>query len=178
MRLEKHYLAGGAVHHSTDLGHRQTAVEHAIEGIGKLHEVHLAQNGQDPLGVVFGEAMRDYAVECLLQGAYVREYHLWEKNCKDYFQAMANRNGATLEMRTKDTQPFTSAVARAVAIFGVQMPDDVLGAIETMRKRSNTMKHESGLEPDHFITSSDYATAVEAIENFWSHILASETVKA
>jgi hypothetical protein len=68
--------------------------------------------------------MQAWVVETLPQGAYVREYHLWEKDCKAYFPAMAERNGTTMVMRAKG-QPFTELVKGILVDFGVAIPDDI-----------------------------------------------------
>lgn len=46
----------------------------------------------------------------------------------------------------------------------------MFAAIEEMRSRVNVMKHESGLELDHFICEADYKTAVDNLELFWEFL--------
>ena len=48
--------------------------------------------------------------------------------------------------------------------FSVAMPPTVLEAIEQMRGLVNVMKHDAGLELEHFITEADYSEAIEALE--------------
>ena len=112
--------------------------------------------------------MRAWVAETLLQGAYLREYHLWEKDCKAYFPEMAQRSGSTLVMETRG-QSFTALIWDILARFSVAVSPNITSAIETMRGRVNVMKHEAGLELDHFISEADYIAGVEALEEFWSH---------
>jgi hypothetical protein len=111
-----------------------------------------------------------------LQGAYIREYHLWEKNCKAYFPTMAIRNCTALSLRPKGAEAFTAVVSDALRTFGIEMPDSVFCVIERMRERVNLMKHEAGLELDHFISESDYAEATQALGNFWDLLASSEQI--
>ncbi len=39
-----------------------------------------------------------------------------------------------------------------------------------MRQRVNTMKHEAGLEPEHFVTEGDYREATSALEGFREYL--------
>jgi hypothetical protein len=45
-----------------------------------------------------------------------------------------------------------------------------------MHDRVNVMKHEAGLELDHFISEADYIAGVEALEEFWNHLASAEEV--
>jgi hypothetical protein len=176
VQLIKRYLEPGATVNYTQVGHRHTAIEYAIAGIAKLHGANLALLGDDPFTSEMEGTMRAWVIETLLQGAYLREYHLWEKDCKAYFSAMAERNGVSMTTKPKGGQPFTEFVRDTLAAFNVDVPTLVLGAIERMRVKVNTMKHDAGLELDHFITNSDYADAVAALERFWEYLAERERV--
>lgn len=166
MQLTKRYLESGATVNYIQVGHRRTAIEYTIAGIAKLHEANLDLLGHDPLTLEMEGTMRAWVVETLLQGAYLREYHLWEKDCKAYFAVMAERNGATLTMKTKHGQSFAQLVKDTLLVFGVAVPADILSAIDCMRDRVNIMKHDTGLELDHFIGEKDYADAVTPWKGF------------
>ncbi len=47
---------------------------------------------------------------------------------------------------------------------------------ERTRDRVNIMKHDAGLELDHFITEEEYTEAINAIEEFWSYLATVEQV--
>jgi hypothetical protein len=174
MQLVKRYLDAGATVNYIQVSHRQTAVEYTIAGIAKIHDANLDLLGRDPLTSEMEGAMQAWVTETLLQGAYVREYHLWEKDCKAYFAAMAERNGASMTMKAKGGQSFTELVIETLVAFDVILPNDVIGVIERMRQRVNCMKHDAGLEPDHFVNNSDYTEAMTALEGFWEHLAGRE----
>lgn len=155
------------------LTHGREAVEYA--GIKKVYTANFDLLGRDPFNLEMEGSMHEWVIESLLQGAYLREYHLWEKDCRAYFIRMAERNGFKLTIKTKD-QPFTGIVGNILLDFGVSMPAEVFGAIESMRERVNTMKHAAGLELDHFINEGDYWTAIAALETFWNHLTTCECV--
>jgi hypothetical protein len=176
MQLKRKFLETGAAVNCIQAGHRHTAVEYAIAGIKKVHDSNLDLLGRDPFSSEMEGRMQAWVAETLFQGAYMREYHLWEKDCKAYFSAMAERNGNVLAMKTKGGQSFTDRVREVLGLFAVAIPAEILGAIERMRDRVNVMKHDAGLELEHFITEADYVEAIEAIEGFWNHLATVETV--
>lgn len=96
----------------------------------------------------------------------MREYHLWEKDCRAYFLAMALKNDDMLTMRPKGSQSFTGVIHNILTLYAITMPVQILDHIERMRERINIMKHEAGLELDHFVTEGDYTVATDAIEGF------------
>jgi hypothetical protein len=178
MRLIKRYPEPGATGNYIQVGHHQTAVEYAIAGIEKLHDANLAQLGRDPFNSEMEGTMRAWVIESLLQGAYLREYHLWEKDCKAYIIAMAARNGATTTMKTKGAQSFPDLVKETLVSYDVAIPVDILDAIDRMRVKINDMKHAAGLELDHFISEKDYTDAVAALEGFWEYLAGCERITA
>lgn len=178
MRLIKRHLESGATVNYMQVSHRHTAIEYTIAGVGKLHDANLAVLGNDPFTSEMEGTMRAWVIETILQGAYLREYHLWEKDCKAYFAAVAERNGASVTMKAKAGQSFPQFTEETLVIFGVTVPADILDAIERMRQKVNIMKHDAGLELDHFISESDYTDAVAALEGFWEYLAGCERITA
>jgi hypothetical protein len=176
MELRSKFLGSGAVVNFVQVGHRHTAIEYAVAAI--KHDSNLEVLGRDPLTSEMEGYMQAWVTETLFQGAYMREYHLWEKACKAYFPEMAQRNGNALTMETKRGRRFTDHVRDVLGLFGVAMPSDILDAIELMRDRVNVMKHDAGLELEHFITEADYIEAIKALEGFWNHLATAEKVGA
>jgi hypothetical protein len=176
MKLMGRYLERGALINYTQIGHRRTAIEYAIAGIQRIHDENLELRGRDTFNEEMEGTMKTWIVESLLQGAYVRAYHLWEKDCKAYFALMAQRNNQTLTMKPKG-KSFTEFISiEVLSAFDVAVPDGILSAIERMRGRVNIMKHDKGLELDHFISEADYADAVNALESFWETLMNREEV--
>ncbi|MGO8798777.1 MAG: hypothetical protein ACLQJL_06795 [Roseiarcus sp.] len=155
------------------VSHRREAVDYTIAGIRKIHDLNLELLGRDPLTSEMEGFMQAWVVETLLQGAYMREYHLWEKDCKAYFRTMASRNGGAVTMKSGR---FTDHIRDILGLFSVVLPPGIFDAIERMRARVNVMKHEAGLETEHFITEADYTAAIEALEGFWNHLATAEQI--
>ena len=76
------------------------------------------------------KVMRDWVRETLLQGAYLREYHLWEKDCRAYFLAMAAQWGASLRQNAK-RQSFPILMREWLADFGLEYPAQTFDAISS-----------------------------------------------
>ena len=86
---------------------------------------------------------------------------------------MALRNGGAVKL---ETGPFTERIRDILALFSVVLPPGILDAIERMRGRVNVMKHDAGLELEHFITEADYPAAIEALEGFWNQLATAERI--
>src|SRR5208282_1370367 len=155
------------------VSHRRDAVEYTIAGIKKIHDLNLELLGCDPLTLEMEGTMQAWVAETLFQGAYMREYHLWEKDCKAYFPAMALRNGGVVKLQPG---PFTDRIRDILALFSVVLPTGIFDAVEQMRRRVNVMKHGAGLELEHFITEADYTAAIEALEGFWNLLATAERI--
>jgi hypothetical protein len=166
----------GAAVNYIQVSHHRTAIEYAVAGIHRLHDANVELLGGGSFNEAMEGTMRAWVIETLLQGAYLREYHLWEKDCKAYFADMAKRNGQSLTMKPKPGQPFTGLIREVLSVFAVAVSNETLGAIERMRERVNVMKHDSGLELDHFIDEADYAQAMAALESFWETLANCEEV--
>jgi hypothetical protein len=176
VKLTRRHLDPGAMTNYIQVSHRRMAVEYAAAGIERLHDANVEQFGADPLNQAMEGTMKAWVTETLFQGAYLREYHLWEKDCKAYFLTMAERNGKNLPMKPKGGQPFTGLIREVLSAFAVIVPDEILEAIGHMRDRVNVMKHETGLELDHFIDDAGYTQAMAALESFWDTLANCEEV--
>lgn len=172
MQLIKKHLEPGAIGNFTQLGHRRGAIDGLIAVITQMYKDNPHAGNPDPL-TWDADVMKNWLIETLLQGAYLREYHLWEKDCKAYFAAAAERNG---EQMILASHGFIRQIKHALLAFSIAMPDATLNAIDGMRERVNVMKHEPGLEEDHFISEGDYAGAIDALEGFWNHLASCERV--
>jgi hypothetical protein len=58
------------------------------------------------------------------------------------------------------------------------MSSTVVDALDTMRKKVNTAKHDPGLLVGHFVTQVEYDEAVQAISALWEGLDAQETFLA
>lgn len=150
-------------------GHRQTAISAAIAIFG--HHRELEKSSTDFFTTARSDTIHDWLIETLIQGAYLREYHIWEKDVKAYLndQRQWNGNNTGFDWRPRGK----SMVARTqvyLAEFGVMIDDQIMKAIEIMRSRVNPMKHEPGLSLEHFVSTKEYYVAHRAIEEFWEHL--------
>ena len=117
----------------------------------------------------------DWVIESLLQGAWMREYHEWEKATKTYFDGNHARNGNT----KADWRGKLSGVAGAshvdrvraqLALFGATVPVGALDVIDHTREGVNLAKHEA----DHFIDEAEYKQLVQAVVAFWEALAEQE----
>ena len=156
-------------------GHREAAIATAIDAIrhGARREV-AAVAGAD-LDEGLARTVREWVLESLLQGAWMREYHEWEKATKAFFDGNHARNGGgKVDWRGKlPGVPRASHVDRVRAqlvLFGAAVPEDALAAIDRAREGVNLAKHEA----EHFIGEADYRALVRAIERFWEALAEQE----
>ncbi|MCK1446739.1 hypothetical protein IVB43_30685 [Bradyrhizobium sp. 48] len=173
-------IEGTAGHCFVHAGHRETAVEHAIEAIRD----HAARARLSFAGdVVMSELeapMEAWVIESLIQGAWLREYHEWEKATKGYFDGQHERNVSpkpNWQARLPGRSGGASHVERVRAqlmIFGAHVANDILDAIDDQRRLINVSKHDD----EYFATEQDCRTLVDAIAAFWNELAQQEEITA
>jgi hypothetical protein len=165
---------GTAAYYLIHAGHREIAIDTCI-GI-------IRRAGQEEAGrpdaaewAPLTKVMEDWAVESLLQGSWMREYHEWEKATKAYFDGNHARNGSgKVDWRGKlPGVPGASHVDRVRAqltLFDATVPAEALDAIDRIRDQVNLAKHEAG----HFVSEADYIGLLQAVMAFWEALSGKE----
>lgn len=170
---------GTATYFWVHAGHRETAIDAAVAAIRQTAQQELVAQPEGADWGTSADEMWDWAgewvVETLLQGAWMREYHEWEKATKTYFDGNHARNGgAKVDWRGKlPGASGTSHVDRVraqLAVFGATVPADTLDVIDRTREHVNLAKHEA----EHFIGEVDYRALVQAVTAFWKALTEQE----
>ena len=130
-----------AVYFWTHAGHRETAIDTAIEVIRDVDKREYAALADDPTWQAFTSHMGDWVIESLLQGAWMREYHEWEKATKAYFDGNHARNGSPkVDWRGKlpgmAGASHVDRVRTQLALFGATVPVAVLDKVGFMPVRA------------------------------------------
>jgi hypothetical protein len=176
MKLNRKYLEAGASVTWTQVGHRRRAIEYAVDGAKLVYQQNLEQLPDDPLFAELESVMPEWVIETIAQGAYIREYHLWEKEVKDYLGGQLRRsNLASTALKPKPGESLIDSVRRVLAVFGA--PDTGLSDIDAMRQRVNNAKHEPGVLVEHFVSIDDYWKMLDAIEGFWEALAEHEDIE-
>lgn len=160
--------------------YRTFAVTYAITGIGLLRERNTTLFPADMVFSEFEDATHDWVIETLVQGAYIREYHLWEKDTRQYFaEQVAINNGDQKEldkaMRKVSTDGYVAMAVRGLGVFSAEISTPVFLTLDGMRKKVNNAKHEPGLLIDHFVTQEEYGGAAQTISKFWQELQSQES---
>jgi len=108
MKLYHSITNHGASLYWVQLNHRKTAIEYAIHTIDEAHSKDKETPYGDPLLDEITDVMRDWVIETLIQGAYPREYHIWEKDTKEYFTNQLCRNNDTRKFPFDRSRRFAS----------------------------------------------------------------------
>jgi len=166
MPLIRNHPEPGAVKFLLQTTQHQTAIEEAVRYVD-------AGFARAPPGYANGawsselaNIERKWVIETIYQGAYVRQYHLWEKGCKKYFTSM----GVTMSRKTRLNPKLVKPILHR---FTLTAPDDVIDALRTMQSKVNRIKHEGGAEED-VVAAEEYAVAVVAIKRFWEFLVENE----
>jgi hypothetical protein len=157
----------GATQYFVQAGHHRTAIEAAIEYVNAGFAARFRPEQTDDMVLSeFASIEHQWVVETIYQGAYLRDFHLWEKSCREYFSSL----GVQIPKSPKPS--FTEYVQKRVlsSHFGLDVPQDVMDALGTMRSKVNRMKHEEGVQADESVSAEDYSAAVAAIERFWEFL--------
>ena len=153
---------------------RKTAIDAAISVICKTAEQEDAEFADAPVSLGPSGDMGEWVVESLLQGAWMREYHEWEKATKAYFEEQHSRNGSAVKWKGKAagvegrTPSHMDRVKAQLALFSATVPTEILDAINDTRVNVNKSKHEHADEL--FVTESDYMLFVKSVLNFWERM--------
>jgi hypothetical protein len=156
-----------AVFFRTHLGHRKNATELAIGLIRKGVEVERASASDDPFEIECTAIAEPWAIDHIVQGCYVEEYHHWEKDIKKYCKGQRELNGLTNDFDWKSKSLVKRAIG-ALNFFGATVDQGVMNAIDAVRERVNSRKHD----PLSFhVEKSEYDAAVKVFEQFWDTLL-------
>jgi hypothetical protein len=159
-----------ATYYLTQAAHHRTAIDAAVGYVAEFARSRPEQT-DDIVSSEFWSIERDWVIETIYQGAYLRQYHLWEKNCKEYFSSQ----GAPIPKTGR--QGFTECVEQVLlSHFHIDVPQDVMAALSTVRSKVNNMKHEEGVQTEEFVSADDYVTAVATIERFWEFLEKNEAL--
>lgn len=169
-------VIGTAAYFFTHAGHRETAIDHAIEVIREDAARTMTSTDDDPLMAALEAPIGPWVIESLIQGAWMREYHEWEKATKGYFEGQHQRNGASKpDWKGKvagvaGTASHVDRVRAQLVQFGASAPTAALDAIDAQRRLINAAKHED----EYFATEGDYRTLVKAVADFWNALASQE----
>jgi len=173
-------VVGTAGYFFIQAGHRETAIEHAIQVIGE-HAVGARESfAGDPVVAELVAPIESWVIESLIQGAWPREYHEWEKATKGYFDGQHERNGRSKpDWKAKIQSPggavsHVDRIRAQLMLFGAIVSETVFSTIDSQRRLINAAKHEE----EYFATEQDYRKLVEAIAGFWNELAQHEEFTA
>jgi len=169
-------IQGTAGYFFIQAGHRVTAVEHAIEVIGRHAAEARTSFADDPIMAALEQPMEAWVVVSMFQGAWLREYHEWEKATKSYFEGQHERNKAPKpDWRAKipnltGQSSHVDRIRAQLLLFGASLSKPILDTIDVQRRLVNAAKHEE----EYFASEQDYQALVEAIADFWNELAQQE----
>jgi hypothetical protein len=171
-RQIQRYLENGASVSWLDIQHRKDAIQYVILGIREVYDRDIACFAGD-LRFAETERMRDWVIETVYQGAYLREYHLWEKDCKAYFTALRQRAGKDpLPSKIpKAVQGYPAYATSLACELGLHIDPAIVDGLEVMRQKTNIMKHDPALTTCRFLEAEEYEEAISSIESFWDALM-------
>lgn len=172
LRIVKELGANGASICFIQSLHREAALGYLIHGAGLVHKENLAALPNEPMFIELEEVMPKWAIETLAQGAYIREYHLWEKETKEFFFSQIQLNGyteaqATSHLKQKRNESIIAVVQRQLNQFGLNGLENEMIEIDGMRTQVNKAKHNPGVLLDHFVSMEQFWKKHAAIQKFW-----------
>jgi hypothetical protein len=155
------------------LGHRENATNLAINLIKKAAQIEMqeVEASGDPLLKELCSIGEPWATHALLQGAYIREYHEWEKAVKNYIHAQHSLNGIQGFKWKPDGKSIVQRTIEYLAVFSVAVDQNIMDRIDAIRNKVNDIKHEP---LEHEVDKSDYDAAISAFGAFWDKIMEHE----
>src|SRR5262249_41593173 len=112
-----------------------------------------------------------WLVETLIQGAWIREYHEWEKATKEYFNEQHRLSGSP-NPRWKNRQGWSHVdfVREQLAIFSIDLSPHILFIVDRNRDYINLAKHDS----EYFADENQFRELHDAIADFWNELASAE----
>lgn len=165
-----------AVFYLTQAGHREIAVDHAIQLVRYDASKATLHKTEDAVMADLLDPAAEWVIEALLQGAWIREYHEWETATKNYFEHQHRLNGLPqVDWKAKITGTTGGAshvdrVRDQLAQFGATIQTDALDIIDAQRRQINIAKHEG----EYFVTEHEYRALVCSIKVFWDDLASKE----
>jgi hypothetical protein len=177
LRLVKRFLDPGASVNWVQAGHRRTAIEYAVEGARLVNKKNVSQFDGDEVFSELESMMPEWVIETIAQGAYMREYHILEKEVGEYFHRQLVANNQPLSvLKQKGGESFVSVVRRLVELFNLPELGEQVDQLDGVRERVNLAKHHPGVLVDHFVSIDDYWALLDAVEAFWEKLDGREVV--
>jgi hypothetical protein len=151
------------------LSHRENATALAIKLIRRAVEIEKAQYSEDILAEELVGIAEPWAIDHIIQGCYIEEYHEWEKAIKHYFKAQRALNGLYDDFDWRSGKKnMVQRASEALSFLSTSVDDGVLTKIDSMRTTVNEMKHDPlSVRVDEPI----YGAAVKTFEEFWERLM-------
>lgn len=170
MKLKKPpYLEvyGSSAYYRIQADHRRTALEMARDTIQEAADRDAEKLAQMGFGMCEAKGMGAWVIESLVQGAFLREYHIWEKDTKEYFNGQHQRRGGKEVSWRNLRDTHTKIVTEQLSFFGADIAVEVMQILDVARRRANEIKHEPGLLLAHFVQWDDLDKLMKAVWRFW-----------
>jgi hypothetical protein len=165
---------GSAIFYRTHLGHRQNASSLAIKLIRSGVEIEKAKISGDALTEELVGIAEPWAIDHIVQGCYIEEYHQWEKAIKYYFKAQRALNGVDGDFDWRSgSKNMVKSTIDVLSFFGASIGHDILAMIDKVRETVNAMKHDP---LSTRVRETDYFSAVKAFEQFWEELISIEAM--
>jgi hypothetical protein len=128
-------VTDNGVFHRTHLGHRENATALAIKLIRKAVDIERSSANSDPLQAAFIDIAERWAIDHILQGCYVQEYHEWERSVKSYILSQSEHNGLPRNFDWKSGS-FVRRTIEAPALFEASIGEKRWTKLTKCEKRS------------------------------------------
>ncbi len=186
MKLVSPYLKNAAQYQELQARSQSRATEVAIACIKKARKEELdglgekaARDGfEHEWAVQSVTQASEWVVQTLINGAYTRQFHEWEKATKGYFRNQWEWNGnqqvfALASHKKKQNETYVHTVRNVLLVFGYSMSGrPTFQSLCQIQANTNRAKHRCG---GYSATLKQYNDAVEVIIDFWKDLKSHET---
>lgn len=143
--------------------------KHALEIIKTITHELMLENQRILNDEFFNELEkyhRDWIVETVIQGMFLREYHLWENDTKEYISTQLKVN-TRKNNPAKSSESHVEYVKSGLTILQVIVPTKTLEQIDEIRIRCNKIKHSFGVRNENFINLDEIEHTFLVFQTFW-----------
>jgi hypothetical protein len=172
MKLKRQGLISkGANYHFIQASHREGAIHGAIEIISRDATRWIETLSVGSPDTEITRTTDAWLVETLIHGAWIREYHEWEKATKDYFNEQQRLNGSPAP-KWKNSKGWSHVdfVREQLTTYSINLSPHILFIVDRNRGYIDTAKHYG----EYLADEKQFREFHDAIADFWNELASAE----
>ncbi len=151
--------------------HRRNAIKYGLHAVMQQGFQSAGKLDDGMFGAFQTNLMAPWVCETICQGAFLREYHVWEKEIREFISTKKREQDKSELGFDGD---FLNSVKKNLSKTGLAFPQELYGKFHKFRNKVNTAKHSPGLLTEHFVSEGEVWEVNDMVRDFWANICQQE----